>query len=62
MFFKKINVYPLLRERESESESESEREEGRGRERGRQILKQTPGSELSAQRPIRGSNSLTTRS
>ena len=43
-------------------EREAERKQGRGRERGRQNLKQAPGSELSAQSPTWGSNSWATRS
>ena len=43
-------------------ETETEHEGGRGRERGRQNLKQAPGSELSAQSPTRDSNSQTVRS
>ena len=35
---------------------------GRGRERGTQDLKQAPGSELSAQSPMRGLNPQTVRS
>ena len=45
VFFYFFNVYLFLRERETETESEW----GRSRERGRQNLKQTPGSEVSAQ-------------
>ena len=37
-------------------------EQVRGRERGKQNLKQVPGSELSAQSPMWGSNSQTVRS
>ena len=60
-FFLCVRVcYLFLRERERERERQ--REWGRGRERGRQNLKQVPGSELSAQSPIRGSNSWTVRS
>ena len=51
-----FNVYLFLRERETECEN------GRGKERGRQNLKQAPGSEWSAQTPTWGSNPLTTRS
>ena len=42
--------------------TETEHEWVWGRERGRQNLKQTPGSELSAQSPTRGSNSRVVRS
>ena len=48
-----FNVYLFLRQRETQHE------QGRGRERGRQNVKQAPGSELSAQSPTRGSNSQT---
>ena len=41
---------------------ETEHEQGRGRERGRQNLKQAPGSELSAQSQTQGLNSQTVRS
>ena len=41
----------------TESQSASEHEWWRGRERGRQNLKQAPGSELSAETPMWGSNS-----
>ena len=47
--FSFFNVY--LRERETE------REQGRDRERGKQNLKQAPGSEVSAQSGTQGSNS-----
>ena len=45
-------------------EIETEHEQGRGRERERETQnpKQAPGSELSAQSPMRGSNSGTLRS
>ena len=51
-----LNVYLFLRDRESTS--------GGGAEREREIqnLKQAPGSELSAQSPMQGSNSRTMRS
>ena len=49
-----LNVYLFLRE--SKKEHEQERKQ---RERKTQNLKQAPGSELSAQSPIRGSNSWT---
>ena len=42
-----------------EIQRDTEHEQGRGRDRGRQNLKQAPGSELSAQSPTRGSNSQT---
>ena len=45
------------RERERERESERESREGAERERETQNLKQAPGSELSAQSPMWGSNS-----
>ena len=48
-----FNVYLFLRQRETEHER------GRGRERETQNLKQAPGSELSAQSPMWGSNSQT---
>ena len=48
LFF--FNVYLFLRQRETENE------EGE-RERETQNPKQAPGSELSAQSPMRGSNS-----
>ena len=47
-----------VRERDRHTEHEPER----GRERGRQNLKQAPGSELSAQSPTQGLNSGTVRS
>ncbi|XP_058599528.1 ras-related and estrogen-regulated growth inhibitor-like protein isoform X2 [Neofelis nebulosa] len=43
-------------------ERETECEQGKSGERGRQNLKQAPGSELSAQSPTWGSNSQTARS
>ena len=43
-------------------EEGTECEQGRGREREIQNLKQAPGSEPSAQSPMRGSNSRTARS
>ena len=46
------------RDRERERESK----QGRGRERETQNLKQAPGSELSAQSLMQGSNSQTVRS
>ena len=49
-------TYFLETQRERERERERERV-GRGRERERQNPKQVPGSELSAQSPMRGSNS-----
>ena len=51
-----------MRERERERERETACEWGRGRERGRQNLKQAPGSELSAQSLMWGLNSQTERS
>ena len=50
--------------RGTERERERERERGGGADRGRetQNLKQTPGSELSAQSLMLGSNSQTARS
>ena len=53
-----FNVYLFLRDRERASEHE----QGRGRERETQNPKQAPGSELSAQSLMRGSNSQTMRS
>ena len=50
------------RERERERETEPEHAQGRGRERRKQNPKQAPGSELSAQSPVRGSNSRIVRS
>ena len=57
-FKKKIffNIYSFLRVRETEHEW------GRGRERRRHNPKQAPGSELSAQSPLWGSNSRTASS
>ena len=54
--FNFFSVYLFLRERDTEHE------QGRSRERQTQNLKQAPGSELSAQSPMRGSNSQTARS
>ena len=54
-----FNIYSFLRQRETEHE------QGRGRERGRHRIPnrlQAPGSELSAQSPMQGSNSRTARS
>ena len=51
-----------MRERERERERESEQGRGRERERETQNLKQVPGSELTAQSPMRGSNPRTARS
>ena len=45
-----FNIYLLLRQRETEHE------QGSIRERETQNLKQAPGSELSAQSPMQGSN------
>ena len=42
----------FISEGERERGRETEHEQGRGRERGRQNLRQAPGSELSAQRPM----------
>ena len=51
------------RERERERERESERPAGEGqRERETENLKQAPGSELSAQSPMRGLNPRIVRS
>ena len=58
-FFK--NIYLFLTERERERERERDHEWGRGRERGRQNLKQAPGSELSAQSLTWVLNSQTVR-
>ena len=49
-FFNFFNVYLFLRQRETKHER------GRVRERETQNLKQAPGSELSAQSPMRGTN------
>ena len=48
-----LNVYLFLRARDRETECK----QGRGRERETQNPKQAPGSELSAQSLIQGSNS-----
>ena len=63
-FFNVFNVYLSLRERERERERERDRAwAGEGqRKRETQNLKHIPGSELSAQSPTRGSNSLAVRS
>ena len=53
---KKFLTFIYFWDRESQSMN------GGGSERGRQNLKQAPGSELSAQSPTWGSNSWTTRS
>ena len=59
--FKKI--FPMfIFERERQRDRETELEWGRGRERGRHNPKQAPGSELSAQTPMWGSNSRTMKS
>ena len=50
------------RERERERERDRERKRERRRERETQNPKQAPGSELSAQSPMRGLNSQTVRS
>ena len=56
-FFFFFNIYLFLRQRETQHER------GQGqRERETQNLKQAPGSELSAQGLMRGSNSRTVRS
>ena len=59
IFLNFFNVYSF-----TETEREREREQARAgqRERGTQNPKQAPGSELSAQSPMRGSNSRTARS
>ena len=60
-----LNVYFIFeRERERKRVSKSKSERGRGRERDgeTQNPKQAPGSELSAQNPMRSSNSWTVRS
>ena len=49
-------------ERERGRETKCKQERGREIERETQDLKQAPGSELSAQSPIQGSNSQTMRS
>ena len=51
-----LNVYSFLRE------TEHERGRGRERERETQNPKRAPGSELSAQSPMQGLNSRTSRS
>ena len=53
-------MFIFEREREREREREQAGEEQRGRET--QNAKQAPGSELSAQSPMRGSNPRTVRS
>ena len=58
LFIYFFNVYLFLRERGREGE----RERSSKTERETQNPKQGPGSELSAQRPMRGSNSWTARS
>ena len=58
--FNFVNVYFWERERERERASERVPEQGRGREkRETQNLKQAPGSNLSAQNPMWGSNPQT---
>ena len=56
IYFYFFNVYLFLRE------SERECEQGRSRERETQNQKQAPGSELSTQSPMQGSNSQTMKS
>ena len=56
LFFKYVFIWERERERDIEQEGE------RQRERETQDPKQTPGSELSAQSPTRGSNPRTARS
>ena len=61
-FFKHFSMFIyFLRERERERERQSPIGEGQ-RVRGTQNLKQAPGSELSAQSSMQGSNSWTARS
>ena len=55
-FFNFFNIYLLLRERERERAGEGQREEEA------KNPKQAPGSEPSAQNPMRGLNSQTARS
>ena len=63
IFFKFIFDRERERKREREGGRESEHEWGRSRERGRhRIIKQAPGSEMSAQSPMYGSNPQTMRS
>ena len=50
------------RERDRQRDRETEHEQGRGRQRETQNPKQAPGSELSAQSLMWGSNSETGRS
>ena len=59
-----FNVYLFLRERHSQRETVSlkERDRGAERERESQNPKQAPGSELSAQSQMQGSNSQAVRS
>ena len=57
-----FNVYLFLRERERERERESMSRGGAERERETQNLKQAPGSELSAQSLMQGSNPQTVNS
>ena len=61
LFFFNFLMFIYLRERERERERQSVNGVGQ-RERETQNLKQVPGSELSAQSPMWGSNSPTTRS
>ena len=60
-YFKKVFLMFIF-ERERERDRAQVGEGQRERERETQNPKQTPGSELSAQNPRRGSNSPTTRS
>ena len=54
-------VYSFIM-RERERERENTHKQGRGRERETQKPKQSPGSDLSAQSPVRDSSSRTMRS
>ena len=56
ILFHFINVYLFLRRCERQSEA------AEGQTQGEQNLKQAPGSELSAQSPLQGSNSRIVRS
>ena len=57
-----VFAFPLTYDLEEGRGSEREREKQRERERERQNPKQAPGSELSAQSLMRGSNPRTVRS
>ena len=57
-----FNVYLLLRERERQTDRQNMSGGGAERETHTQNMKQSPGSELSAQSLIQGSNPQTLRS